>query len=94
MGSPARRVMKKDNSLKSVAKAVKNYIAKANELFDQGDYSNAISNLDEAIRIDPTSAGAYYNRSRVKYKIEQYFEAISDLDETIQSNNAKEAEVQ
>ena len=45
--------MKKDNSPKKVAKSVKNYFDKAQKLYEQKDYSTAISTLDEAIRLDP-----------------------------------------
>ena len=56
---------------------------KAKKLYEQKDYSAAISTLDEAIRLDPNYAKAYNNRGLAKYRLEQYFEAISDFDEAI-----------
>ena len=62
----------------------------AQEYFDQGgeqleqkDYVAAIDSFDEAIRLDPDFAKAYYRRGIAKYEIKEYFEAFSDCDHAI-----------
>ena len=45
--------MKKGNSPKNVAKSVKNYFDKAEKLYQQKDYSTAISTLDEGYSFRP-----------------------------------------
>jgi len=52
--------------------------------FHQGkDYDKAISDYNEAIRLDPESAAAYYNRSLSYYEKRNYDKAISDYAEAI-----------
>ena len=75
--------MTKDNSPKNVAKSVKNYFDKAKQLYEQKDYSTAISTLDEIIRLDPNYARAYSARGVAKSEIGQHIEGISDYDEVI-----------
>ena len=48
-----------------------------------GDYAAAVSNFDEAIRLDPDYAEAYYNRGRVKTSLSEYAGAIADFDAVI-----------
>ena len=43
----------------------------------------AISDYDEAIRLDPKDAIAYNNRGLAKSELGKYLEAISDYDEAI-----------
>ena len=51
----------------------------------------AIPDYDEAIRLNPDDAKAYYNRGFAKSELEKYFEAISDYDQAIRldPNDAK-----
>jgi tetratricopeptide (TPR) repeat protein len=43
----------------------------------------AISDLNEAIRLQPDSAISHYNRSNTYYNIKRYHQAISDITEAI-----------
>ena len=38
------------------------YVNRGDKSYNQGDYQAAISDYDEAIRLDPNDARAYYNR--------------------------------
>ena len=42
------------------------------------DYQGAISDYNEAIRIDPNHTKAYYNRGILKKELKDYQGAISD----------------
>ena len=46
----------------------------------KGDYESAIADYTETIRIDPSSAKAYYNRGIAKLSLSQGQEAASDLE--------------
>ena len=59
------------------------YVNRGNELYNQGDYQAAISDYDEAIRLDPNDAIAYYNRGLAKSELGDLEAAISDYDEAI-----------
>ncbi len=75
--------------------------------FEQGDYSMAIEAFDEAIRLDPQDAIAYYNRGvaynriaqgvtgsgmvRAGSNISQYQSAIQDFDQAIRLNPQADA---
>ena len=50
-----------------------------------GQYEDAIANYNEAIRLNPNDASAYYQqRALAKAQIGQYEEAIAVYDEAIQ----------
>ncbi|MYH84044.1 tetratricopeptide repeat protein, partial [Candidatus Poribacteria bacterium] len=49
------------NSIKDPTSA-EAYIDRGNELHDQGDYQAALSDYDEAIRLNPKYVRAYNNR--------------------------------
>ena len=48
-----------------------------------GKLNEAITDYDEAIRLDPDSPEAYTNRGAAKYKLGRHEEAIVDYDEAI-----------
>lgn len=50
------------------------------------DYEGAISDFDEAIRLNPADANAYLYRAFAKSELEQYAAAISDFDMAIHLN--------
>ena len=55
----------------------------ANEYFRQGKYEEALADYNEAIRIDPQDALAYYNRGTTKGALDRHQEAIHDFDQAI-----------
>ena len=46
-------------------------------------HEEAIADYDEAIRLKPDYAQAYYNRGNAKGRLERHEEAIADYDEAI-----------
>ena len=48
-----------------------------------GQHSAAILDYDEAIRLDPDDAKAYYNRGHAKGELRRYPAAIADYNEAI-----------
>ncbi len=69
--SPSQSIiqMKNDNFPESIDKSTQDYIDTGRDLYIQGNYIEAISNFDEAIRLDPNSAEAYSGRGTSKYYI-------------------------
>ncbi len=62
------------------------YVNTGNEFYDQGNYQAALSDYDEAIRLDPEYVRAYISRGNAKSKLGDLEAAISDYDEAIQLN--------
>lgn len=54
--------------------------------FKQGDYSAAISDFDQALKLNQDWGEAYYNRGFVYEKMGQYQAAINDFTEGLKSN--------
>ena len=46
-----------------------------------GDYTGAVADFDEAIKLNLHNAGVYNNRGDAKRKLEDYSGAIADFDE-------------
>ena len=57
-----------------------------NKHFQQGKYEEAIADYNEAIRINPESAEAYYNRGTTKDLLGRHEEALEDYNEAIRIN--------
>jgi tetratricopeptide (TPR) repeat protein len=53
------------------------------DFYDKKDYDKAISDFNEAIRLDPNYAPAYYYRGNAYYFKKDYDKAISDFNEAI-----------
>lgn len=47
------------------------------------DYQGALSDMDEAIKLEPNYAGYFINRAYMKYKLDDYFGAMADYDYAI-----------
>ena len=60
------------NSIESPTSA-EAYVDRGNEFYDQGDYQAAISDYDEAIRVNPEYAEAYSKRGNAKSKLGKTF---------------------
>ncbi|MFC2019631.1 tetratricopeptide repeat protein [Chloroflexota bacterium] len=53
------------------------------QLFEQGDYEAAMLEYDEAIRLDPEYARAYYDRGTIYGVLGQHEQAIQEYSEAI-----------
>jgi tetratricopeptide (TPR) repeat protein len=62
------------------------YIHRGDTYRDAKDYDKAISDYNEAIRLNPNDASAYYNRALAYYYKNDYDKAISDYSEAIRLN--------
>ena len=49
--------------------SAKAYVDRGDKSYDQGDYQAAISDYDEAIRLEPNNAIAYGNRGNAKSEL-------------------------
>ena len=50
---------------------------------NKGNYTDAVTDFDRAIQLEPDYAYAYICRGNAKRKLEQYFAAIADYDKAI-----------
>lgn len=48
------------------------------------DYESALSDMSEAIKLQPREAGLYVNRAFLRYNLDDYFGAMADYDYAIQ----------
>ena len=64
--------------------SVEEYFNRGKERGNSKDYSGAISDFTNAIRIKPDYAYAYYNRGFSKNKLKDYLGAIADYTKTIE----------
>ncbi|MXV85373.1 tetratricopeptide repeat protein [Candidatus Poribacteria bacterium] len=59
---------------------------RGNTFYNQKDYQSAISEYNEAIRLNPDFSEPYNRRGIVKAEIRQHSEALSDFDTAIRLN--------
>lgn len=65
--------------------AVNGYVMRADIAMNgKRDYKAALSDMDEAIRLQPKFAGYFINRAFLRYKLDDYFGAMSDYDYALQ----------
>jgi len=62
------------------------WIKKADEYFDKGDYTNAITAYSEAIKKDNTNFDSYWGRGIAYYQIKNYNSAIADYNAALKIN--------
>ena len=70
----------------SQRKIAEEYKEKGTKFAKEGNYTEAIENLDRAIQIDPTYAAAYNNRGIVNMELKKYNEALDDFNRAIKNN--------
>jgi tetratricopeptide (TPR) repeat protein len=58
-------------------------IARGNTAYDKKDYDKAISEYNEAIRLNPNNARAYRERGRAYYRKKEYDKVLNDCTEAI-----------
>ena len=62
------------------------YTKRGEELFRQNEFGKAITELNQAIQLDPNNAVAYFIRGYAYLNRSEYNQAISDLTQAIQLN--------
>lgn len=63
-----------------------NYLAKANELNNKGEYNESIPFYDKAISKDPNSAEAWNGKGLALQNMSKYYESIPCFDKAVQIN--------
>lgn len=65
--------------------AVNAYIMRADIAIGRSDdFTSALADMDEAIRLQPRLAGLYINRAYFRYRLDDYFGAMADFDYALQ----------
>lgn len=84
-GDPNAAIRSFDKALKLYPDFVDAWVRKGVTLFDLGDSYQAISCLNEAIRLDARSFKARYNRGKCYLQLKYYDEAVSDFRKAVES---------
>lgn len=65
--------------------ALNAYIMRADIAISQGnDFESALTDMNEAIRLQPRLAGLYVNRAYLRYSLDDFFGAMADFDYALQ----------
>lgn len=85
MGDTVRAKADLDKAL-SINKNITNaYLIRADIAINaNGDYTAALADMDEAIKLQPKYAGFFINRAFLRYKLDDYFGAMADYDYAIE----------
>ena len=76
------------------ANATSNTYALRGEIYMQnGDYQNALNDFDKAIEIDGMNAVAFYDRSLLNTRLENYDAALIDINNALAAQSMKPSEV-
>ena len=74
-----------DRVLKINKNNVNAYVMRADiAISSNKDYKQALSDMDEAIKLQPRYAGYFINRAFLRYNLDDYYGAMSDYDYAIQ----------
>lgn len=74
-----------DKALELNKNNVNGYLLRADIAINRNkDYKQALSDMDEAIRLQPKFAGYFINRAFIRYRLDDYFGAMSDYDYALQ----------
>ncbi|MCM1349126.1 MAG: tetratricopeptide repeat protein [Firmicutes bacterium] len=98
LGRAKMRLEKKDtvSALEDINKAlsinknaVNGYLMRADiSIHRNQDYTQALADMDEAIKLQPRVAGYFINRAFIRYRLDDYFGAMSDYDYALQLDPA------
>jgi tetratricopeptide (TPR) repeat protein len=69
-----------------IAQSPKELTQKGRELFEKGEYMEALLNLNKAIETDPAYAAAYYFRANIKDSFDDRHGAMKDYNTAIERN--------
>jgi tetratricopeptide (TPR) repeat protein len=74
-----------DKALSINRNIVNAYLLRADiRINSDGDFAAALSDMDEAIKLQPKAAGLFINRAFMRYKLDDYFGAMADYDYAIE----------
>ena len=59
------------------------YLNKAKDQAKQGQYEEALANIDRAIELDRKSSEPYFIRSNIQFELGQYEEALKDINQAV-----------
>ncbi|MEH2413868.1 tetratricopeptide repeat protein [Nostoc sp.] len=62
------------------------YVRLGDECFEKGEYTNAITNYNQALKVKSSDVDLYYKRGLAHYQIGDYEAAIADYSQAIQMN--------
>ena len=66
------------------ADSVNKFITEATALAKQGNFQQALNDMNQAIALDPSNAHAYNLRGNLYFAMENYTAALADLDRVVQ----------
>lgn len=74
-----------DKALETNRNILNAYILRADiAINSKKDYSAALADMNEAVKLEPRLAGLYINRAFLRYSLDDYFGAMADYDYAIQ----------
>lgn len=80
-----------DKALSINKNALNAYIMRADIAINKAqDFESALSDMNEAIRLQPRLAGLYVNRAYLRYSLDDFFGAMADFDYAIQMDPLNE----
>ncbi len=83
-----------DKALSINKNAINAYIMRADIAINRGDsLERAVSDMDEAIRLQPHMAGLYVNRAYLRYRLDDFFGAMADYDYAIELDPINETAI-
>lgn len=74
-----------DKALELNRNSLNAYVMRADiAINSNGDYSSALADMNEAVKLQPRLAGLYINRAFLRYHLDDYFGAMADYDYAIE----------
>lgn len=81
----AEKIRKEEEETKYLSPEIaEEHRKKGNELFEKGDYPNAVKEYTEGLRRDPNSKSLYSNRCAAYIKLMEYHYALKDADKCLE----------